>query len=417
MAESAAFVTRPLASRPEKVRTMRRKLSSLLCALMFVTTAAAARGQGQAEEVVRVRTRVVFIDTLVRDKKTRGAVRDLKLENFQVLDDGRPRALTYFSDEGTGRDRPLALLLVLNLPMYVEKPEVMEQVISALGGLRPEDEVAVMQIWAERNGPRPLSFIYRSKWVLGLTRDREKTYAALREVQRFARLNIEEIKELLSLKAAMKAGWKDALKHPDPTGQNPPFDVTVAPDFEAVVDKAPLIAATERPNSQVVVVESTNDDTMATYGQSREATNRLLKAGVTYNGLILRRDLFDKVVHFTGHVISPLLGMRYEMASYYSRQTGGDVAEVGSPESFAAAITEIINNLSARYSLGFALAEGERDDGRMHRLQVKVKGRDSRGKQRKFVVSARRGYYLPAEASPAAPAMDRPVNSAAAWKK
>ncbi|HLL76481.1 MAG TPA: VWA domain-containing protein [Pyrinomonadaceae bacterium] len=381
---------------------MRNKISALVCALLLAATAAPAPGQEQADEVLLVRTRAVFIDVLVRDKKTGEAVTGLKPENFRVLDDGKPRPLTYFSGEGAERKRPLALILVLNLPLYVEKPEVMEQIISALGTLRPDDEVAVMQVWAERNGPRPLSFIYRSKLVLDLTRDREKTYAALREVQKFAQRNRPEVEELLSLKAAMKAGWKDVLRNPDPTMQNPPMDITVAPDFEAAVDKAPLIAAKERPNSQVVVIESTDDDTLATYAQSREVTRRLLATGVTYNGLILKRDLFGKLVHFTGRVVSPMLGMRYEMTSHYSRQTGGEVAQVGSPESFAAAVSRIINDLSARYSLGFALTDADRDDGRLHKLEVKVKGRDARGRERKFTVTARKGYYMSTD-SPESP--------------
>ena len=49
------------------------------------------------EEVVRIRTRVVFIDALVKDAKTREPVRDLAAENFRVLDEGRPRALSYFT--------------------------------------------------------------------------------------------------------------------------------------------------------------------------------------------------------------------------------------------------------------------------------------------------------------------------------
>ena len=372
---------------------MMSKLSALVCALLLITAAPPASAQEQPDDVLLVRTRAVFIDALVRDKKTGEAVTDLKPENFRLLDDGKPRALTYFSGGGATRKRPLALILVLNLPLYVEKPEVMEQIISSLGALRPEDEVAVMQIWAEKNGPRPLSFIYRSKTVSDLTRDREKTYAALREVQRFARRNRPEVEELLSVKAAVKAGWKDVLRNPGPAMQNPPMDITVAPDFEAVVDKAPLIAAEERPNSQVVVIESTDDDTLATYGQSREATRRLLATGVTYNGLILKRDLFGKLVHFTGRIVSPMMGMRYEMATHYSRQTGGEVARVGSPESFAAAISRIISSLSARYSLGFTLTDADKDDGRLHELEVKVKGRDARGRERKFTVSARRGYY------------------------
>ena len=54
----------------------------------------------------------------------------------------------------------------------------------------------------------------------------------------------------------------------------------------------------------------------------------------------------------------------------------------------------IIGNLTARYSLGFALAENELDDGRMHSLDVRVKAKDEKGKSRKLLVSSRQGYYM-----------------------
>ncbi len=169
----------------------------LICALILLSCAApsgaqerkkvATRSPGQqpgairqpdpVEDIVRVNTRVVFIDTLVRDKKTGAPVRDLPSESFQVLDDGKPRKLSYFSREGDSR-RPLALVLVLDLYtsgiLYLEKPEVMEQIISALAKLKPEDEVAVMQTWYEPEAT-PLSFQLKSRMVEGLTRDRAST--------------------------------------------------------------------------------------------------------------------------------------------------------------------------------------------------------------------------------------------------
>jgi hypothetical protein len=51
--------------------------------------------------------------------------------------------------------------------------------------------------------------------------------------------------------------------------------------------------------------------------------------------------------------------------------------------------------LTARYSLGFALREEERDDGRLHELTVRVKAQDAQGKTRKLEVSSRRGYFMP----------------------
>src|SRR5437588_1575016 len=166
--------------------SIRPILFLLLCGLIGLFNAGTAIAQVPAatsdqsapvEDVIRVNTRVVFIDTLVRDKKTGAPVTNLSLESFQVLDDGKPRKLSYFSREGVTR-RPLALMLVLDLCtsgiLYLERPEVVEHIISALTKLKPEDEIGVMQRWYEPQGA--LSFEMRSRMVSDLTRDRAQTF-------------------------------------------------------------------------------------------------------------------------------------------------------------------------------------------------------------------------------------------------
>src|SRR5687767_13605910 len=68
---------------------------------------------GSAQEVadtIRVNTRVVFMDALVKDKRTGVPISDLKPENFEILDDGNARPITYFTRDGQAR-KPLALVL------------------------------------------------------------------------------------------------------------------------------------------------------------------------------------------------------------------------------------------------------------------------------------------------------------------
>src|SRR5258708_17597586 len=107
------------------------------------------RAQDRTDDIVRVRTRAVFIDTLVDDKKTGAPVADLTRENFEVLADGKPRTLSYFSRAGEGRRRPLALMLVVDIfandaTQDLRRAEMLESLAGALKKLAPEDEVAVM---------------------------------------------------------------------------------------------------------------------------------------------------------------------------------------------------------------------------------------------------------------------------------
>lgn len=89
-----------------------------------------------------------------------------------------------------------------------------------------------------------------------------------------------------------------------------------------------------------------------------------------------------------------------DLWSMYGRAHLKSAAAMG---RLAAALSRFIADLAARYSLGFSLAEGEADDGRLHRLSVKVAARDGKGRERRLLVRARRGYYM-SEVRPPAPA-------------
>lgn len=383
-----------------------------LCLLSLALSGGAITAQEvAADETVRVETRVVFIDALVQDKKTRAPVADLTRESFEVLEDGRARTLTYFGREGSARKRPLALVLSLDLwtsaILYLERPEIMEGVIAALQALPPEDEISVVQTWFEPTPPpaypSQLAFRLESKTLEGFTRDRAKTYAALRSAQAFARANLPHVKMLFTFKDLFKGGGRAGLGNIDPNSPDLPIVITSAPDFEDIMERAPLLAARERANSQVVVADFTDDLESSYLNRSAAVARNLIGAGVVVNGLVVERNLLGKTINALGVLLSPALGQRFHTTSYYSKQTGGETATISSPEEFNAAVKRIIGNLAARYSLGFAVGANEKDDGRMRRLEVRVKARDARGKKRNIIVSARRGYYLSSEGMRTAP--------------
>jgi VWFA-related protein len=399
-----------LAGRPAFIRgrkmSIRTILLVILCGLIGLFNADALRAQVPAtpisnqappvEDVVRINTRVVFIDALVRDKKTGAPVTDLSLQSFQVLDDGKPRNLSYFSREGL-TPRPLALMLVLDLStsgiLYLEKPEIMEHIIAALAKLRPEDEIGIMQRWYEPKGA-PLSFELRSRMVSDLTRDRPQTFAALRDVQHFAKQNLPQVKIFFSFKSLFKDAWKSGIAGAagGPAGP-PPVTITAERDLENMIDKAPRLAR-DRPASQVVIMEVTDDFGAESYGKSRKTAHELIDSGVTVCGMVAKRNLMDKAINVTGSILAPMTGTRFHTISYYGKQTGGEVETVGRPEEFAAAIDKIVSGLAARYNLGFTLDESERNDERVHQLEVKINPRST---TRKLSVSARRSYVPKAQ--------------------
>jgi len=96
-----------------------------------------------------------------------------------------------------------------------------------------------------------------------------------------------------------------------------------------------------------------------------------------------------------GKPIAGMMGVSvYGSAKRLAEQSGGEALRVKRTKDYAAGLSKIIGNLTARYSLGFTLAEDEKDNGQLHSLEVKVKAADAKGKLRKLEVSSRRGYYM-----------------------
>ena len=325
------------------------------------------RGQDSKEDIVRVRTRVVFVDTLVKDKKTGASVAELTRESFEVLADGKSRTLSYFSRAGEDGRRPLALLLVLDLVArdtgeYLRRAEVLESVSRALKKLSPKDEVAVV---ASLGGPgAPL------KTLTDFTRDRTKMTEALATVR--------------SLPLPRPRYYSEELEN---------------------VSQLAERAATERPDSQVIVLPVTSVFAPAAITQRDKIAARLIRANVFYSPLISDPGRATMRLHkVPGEYPAPPLpildalarlgGQDSHAPRYLAQQTGGEVTRTHRPQDYGAALEKLIGSLAARYNLGFTLKENEQDDGRMHKLEVRTKARDSKGKERKLVVLARRGYYM-----------------------
>ena len=348
---------------------------SLLVVLQLLYFPAPSKGQNRDDEIVKIRSRVVFIDTLVKDKKTGASVTDLERENFEVRDDGKSRTLSYFSRAGEGRRRPLALVLVMEMGArdandYMRRAEVLESIDAALKRLPPEDEVAVMANLGGAGTPL--------RTLTNFTHDRKKIAEALAAVR--------------------------TLPMPQPTWYREELE-----NILGMVERA----AAERPDSQIVVVPVTVVLMPISFADRDKIAARLIRANAFFSPLI--RDAGNasiKMSHLPGKYPAPprpifdaigrLAGWDNYAPQHIAQQTGGEATSVHQRDDFGVALEKLIADLAARYNLGFTLNENERDDGRMHKLEVKMKARDSSGKERKLLVRARRGYYIKMQEVPLA---------------
>jgi hypothetical protein len=155
--------------------------------------------------------------------------------------------------------------------------------------------------------------------------------------------------------------------------------------------------AVARPGGQVMALVITDDLNVFTPAHLESMIGKLTRAGVPVHALVTRINPLSINIGmglFREAARMPK-GSRMYVMKDLAKETGGEATVVVSPEEYANAFERIIEGLAARYSLGFSLGENEPNDGRVHRLDIKVGARDTRGKERKLVVSTRRSYYLP----------------------
>jgi VWFA-related protein len=366
----------------------------LLCSVAFV--AAQEKGkekiqppsstteQEQTEDILRVNTRVVFIDVLVKDKKKDAAVRNLTRGDFTVLDDGKFRELTYFS-AGSETRRPRALMLVIDFfggdGRAFHDKETVARLASVLAKLPPEDEMAIASAWLGRDTSPCLPLEHVSpdfpplQVLQDFTRDRGKIIASL-----------EALPDLVTKYNQKSIELADAPHLYEKAASGIPCAVAALRQ-----------AATERPDSQAVMVVATDDLVYFPFTARDEMIRSSLETGITMNLLRIRTSFFTGLL---AGAAKKGAGYRQvpgtiEVIADAAQKTGGEMARVGGIKKYVEEFEKLISNVTSRYTLGFTIEDNEHNTGHLRKLEIRVKANDERGKERKVVVSARNGYYLP----------------------
>lgn len=425
-----------------------------LVAILFVILLAVPMVSAQeVADTIRVRTRVVFMDALVKDKKTGVPISDLKTENFELFDDGKPRAISYFTRDGQAR-KPLALVIILDCRedgagRFLKRPEILKAMTDELAKLPPGDEVGIMamnigedekHVWLTTFTNDPLkiaaalarvpAFVEHPDNAPGLPSDAEKqktaetaqkqgkgsvTVSTTTEPNKAeakdskpnetaqAKPKPEDIVETETIKGkngavVTRTVLKDGsvnLKRVNSSGKVT-IELDDVYDMAAAVRDATRTTEKERPNSQPTIVW-VSDGIAPIFYEDRDATEQILiRSNAIFNSLTVDLRTLFKFLLPIGKPLAGWMGVSlYGSAKHLAQQSGGEAVRVNRTSDYGAGLAKIIGNLTARYSLGFALREEEKDDGRMHELAVRVKALDAKGKQRKLDVSSRRGYYMP----------------------
>lgn len=437
-------------------KTQRRKdkaikRTSIICLSLLLTLVVSSFASAQEiADTIRVRTRVVFMDALVKDKKTGTPISDLKPENFELFDDGQPRTISYFTREGQAR-KPLALVLILDLRddgagRFLKREEIRRALVDELAKLPPGDEVAILAI--NLNSVDDKTAVIRNGkalWLTEFTRDRGQLETALARIPALvapapevaqtdaakkdqanqnqssasvsvtsdpgkdkeneaaqAKTKADEVLETETIKGKngaviTRTTKKDGTVSVKRVSSNGKVNIQLDNiyDMAGATRDATKLAADKRPDHQAAIVW-VSDGIAPIFYEDREATERILvRENAIFNSLTVDMRTLYKFLLPLGQPLIGWTGLSLAgSAKRLAQQSGGEAVRVSRTSDYGAGLAKIVGNLTARYSLGFALSEQEKDDGHMHELALRVKATDAKGKQRKLEVSSRRGYFL-----------------------
>jgi VWFA-related protein len=334
----------------------------LLACLLLISTVS-AQGQETGSEpdtaTIRVTTRYVLLDALVRNKKTGNLVGTLDAEDFRLEEDGVPQKITYFS-----RDQlPLSVVFLFDLTDTV-RPVLKPLAAGAseiLGHLKPQDEVAVMV------------FSSHTDLLQDFTSDRALAAAAID-------------------KAA-------AMKSEDGTFINE--------DMYEAVDRAMQSTLPDGRRVLVWLTDGTsnreNSSTLRTIGKGaptrlrtkEESVEHLQRSGAVVAALIERFGATDAMVATS--YINPfsLLRVRTGAIKRYANLTGGPVL-TADKQNVPARLAALLDEIRGRYTLGYKPTT-PKPDGTFCSLELdlspNIRATHPDFHKGEWIVQTKAGYY------------------------
>lgn len=319
----------------------------------------------------KLETNLVLVDALVTSQRTGRVISNLQVGDFQLSEDKVKQEISFFS-----LDRlPLSLVLAFDVNAsargggFPEKAQgllLKKDLLEALNGLKPEDEVAVMGFDCTK-----------ALLIEGFSRDRELIADRL--------VNI----------------WDEFLRKASTTGAkgNTCIETLAGPSLalnQAVYEAADLLSKHYHPVQRTsIIVASRVDKSLQipfTGKSQKKVLEALLEPGTTVNGLVFpdlpRPNQIDP--RDIGAVTTPWGLLSRSSISKYVEETGGDLVKIEGIDA-GKRLGQAIERLRARYSLGY-YPTNEKWDGTYRRISLTVKPEVER-REGKVIIHARKGYF------------------------
>ncbi|HMC31954.1 MAG TPA: VWA domain-containing protein [Candidatus Angelobacter sp.] len=282
---------------------------------------------------------VVTVQFTVKDKHGM-LVPHLPKEHFDLLEDGKPQTIKYFS---AVTDQPLTLGLL------IDSSKSMEHTL-------PEEKIVAGGFLQKVLTPKDLAFVISFDVNVDLLQDLTNDMHLLRGGLDKARINTNTV----------------GLA---PMGNPGPVPTAQVMKGTLLFDAAYLAAyeVLGRQSGRKAMVILTDGDDVGSKLRLKDAIEAAQKADVVSYVLL---------------ITDPRYPSNYGDMNKLCEQTGGRIIEVRNPDKLDKAFAEIAAELRSQYSLGFS-SDNPANNGKFRRLEVKSKDG--------YKIQARKGYYPPNE--------------------
>ena len=308
-----------------------------LAATIFVTficrspLLAQDQDQTQDQSTLRVSVNLVLLDATVKTKAGR-IMADLKKDDFEVREEGVPQKLEIF-----GRDElPLEVALVLDLSDSIGPfmGPLREAATTALGALKPEDQVALF------------TFATEAELRVPFTKDKSKI------AEQFG---------------TFKVGGATNIND----------GIFVAAKY--------LLGAPPKGRRVIILISDDVGTDAGGQGTHDIVTEAIASDAVLYNLKIPGYN--PAATLFAAAMVPGLVNIRRVMD-----QTGGEIFDVKDVANLDSEFRALIERIKTRYTLGY-YTQANGATGKPHKLEVRLKS--SLGKKgHDYVILAKNGYYV-----------------------
>ena len=313
---------------------------------LLLLAAASAFGQSSSEQqTLKVRTELVNVGVLARQKKTGRIINDLSKDDFTILEDGIKQTISHFSQERL----PLSIILLVDRAGCINafNDQIREATIAAFAQLKAEDEVAIM------------TFSNKVDLAQPFTRDRQSIADSIMSVDRQHRT------EQHYFNAGVHEAANYMSKAGNPIGRRA---IIVLTSIEASVDFSQI--------------------------SEKEALEAVLESGAVVSGVLVKTlgATFEQGIRGKPTSLLRHVGFPAGSLKMFVEETGGELIGAA-PERMNETLVDLVDHLAQSYSLAYLPTNSARD-GKRRRIKVELSPEVEK-REGKTVLLTRRSYIMP----------------------